>query len=84
MSPSPQRPPAQMHVDISLATTVACSCGGTIFQPAMELKSLSALISPTGQQLNFSKPVIICIQCRKPYEQETEETNEPKTSLSIA
>ena len=39
-----------MQVDIDKATDLVCQCGSKLFSPVMRLKTLSALVSPTGQE----------------------------------
>ena len=39
-----------MQVDISKATDMVCKCGSKLFRPVMRIKTLSALVSPTGQE----------------------------------
>jgi len=50
-------------VDLSNATPIKCTCGGDIFIPAFRVKKLSALLSPTGQEMVIPVQTLICIQC---------------------
>jgi len=50
-------------VDLSTATTISCTCGGEIFVPAFRIKRLSALLSPSGQEMIIPVQTLICIKC---------------------
>ena len=62
----PQTPPAgmQVQVDLSKATQRACACGGRYFTPVMTVYTISALLSPTGQELTAQVPVLLCMECK--------------------
>lgn len=54
----------QVPVDISLATDVICSsCGNPYFQPVLMCKKLSALVSPTGEEVLIPIETAICTKC---------------------
>jgi DNA-directed RNA polymerase subunit RPC12/RpoP len=58
--------PKEQTIDISTAETMTCPhCGNSIFLEAVVLKRLSALISPTGQEVVIPVPVFICSECKK-------------------
>jgi len=42
---------------------VVCECGCKIFVPAVALKKVSALVSPTGKEEIIDIPVYICSKC---------------------
>ena len=50
-------------VDLSTATAISCICGGEIFVPAFRIKRLSALLSPSGQEMIIPVQTLICIKC---------------------
>jgi hypothetical protein len=64
--PLPQ--PQQINVDIKDATPKLCSCGCKFFQPAIMCYTVSALLSPTGQELLAQQPVLVCMECKIPME----------------
>ena len=58
--------PIEVEVDLSNATQRVCECGCKYFQLAMMVYTVSALLSPTGQELTAQQPALICLECRKP------------------
>ena len=54
----------QVQVDLNNATKKECACGCKFFEPVCEVYSVSALVSPTGQDLTVQKPVFVCILCK--------------------
>ena len=56
----------QIQVDLRNATPVACHCGSTFFQQAVLVFKVSALVSPTGQELIANQPVLVCLNCKTP------------------
>lgn len=59
------RPGQQIQVDLKNATPKQCECGCKYFIPAVMLFTVSALVSPTGQELTAEQPVLICRSCGK-------------------
>ena len=59
---NPNQPPG-MKVDISKATDLVCECGSKLFRPVMAIKTLSALVSPTGQETMIPIQVFACAKC---------------------
>jgi hypothetical protein len=57
--------PQQIQVDLKDATPKLCSCGCAIFQLGIMCYTISAIISPTGQELLAQQPVIVCMECKK-------------------
>jgi hypothetical protein len=45
--------------------TFECDCGGKMFEEAVFFKIISAIISPTGKQINYPIGVIVCKKCGK-------------------
>jgi hypothetical protein len=62
--PNRQNPKQQVPIDISLATDVVCSsCGNHFFQPVLMCKKLSAIASPTGEEILIPIETAICTKC---------------------
>jgi hypothetical protein len=61
----PIQPGQQIHVDLKNATQRECECGCKLFVPAVTVYTVSALVSPTGQELLAQQPVLVCLECRK-------------------
>ena len=45
--------------------TLTCTCGGQLFQTAVVIKKISALVSPTGQEVDYPIEVLVCMNCNK-------------------
>jgi hypothetical protein len=45
--------------------TVTCTCGGQLFQTGVVIKKISALVSPTGQEVDYPIEVLVCMNCHK-------------------
>jgi hypothetical protein len=69
----------QQHMDQQMAlnellkdaTDTACSCGNIYFTPAINLKRVSALISPTKQEELAQMGVLLCSKCGTKFERPT-------------
>ena len=59
--------PAQFEVDIKNTTEVTCPCGCKYFMGAVMLRKVSAIVSPTGQEMLAQQPVVICVKCKEIY-----------------
>jgi hypothetical protein len=59
------KPGQQIQVDLKNAVPKVCECGGKYFQPVVMLYTVSALVSPTGQELTAQQPCLICLDCKK-------------------
>ena len=57
-------PRQQINVDLSKSPARACACGCKYFTQAVTVHTISALVSPTGQELTAQVPVLICLECR--------------------
>jgi hypothetical protein len=57
------QPGQQIQVDLKNATQKVCECGCKYFIPVVALYTVSALVSPTGQELTAQLPVLICQKC---------------------
>ena len=53
------------QVDVTNATPLACECGCRHFMPAVVVYTVSALMSPTGKELDAQRAVLLCVNCRK-------------------
>jgi len=64
--PQPKQPQMQqIQVDLKDAVPKVCECGSGYFIPAVKVYTLSALLSPTGQELTAQQPVLVCMECKK-------------------
>tara|TARA_B100000287_G_scaffold21792_1_gene21504 strand:- start:783 stop:1001 length:219 start_codon:yes stop_codon:yes gene_type:complete len=52
-----------MQIDLSKATDVVCECGSKLFREVVAMKTLSALVSPTGQETLVPMKLYACIKC---------------------
>ena len=59
------KPGEQINVDLKNATKIKCPCGCEYFTTAVTLYKVSALVSPTGQELIAQQPVLICNGCKE-------------------
>lgn len=59
------QPGQQIQVDLKNATQRACACGCKHFIPVVAVYTVSALVSPTGQELAAQVPVLICMECKE-------------------
>ena len=67
LPPLPQGQPRQIEVDLTHAKQIQCKCGGKVFLPGgVTLFSVSAIVSPTGQDLIANKPCAYCAKCFEP------------------
>jgi hypothetical protein len=58
----------QMSLNIKLEDLQAVSCKkcrGEIFQQAVFVRKISAIISPDGKEKSVSIPVLVCLNCRE-------------------
>jgi len=56
-------PGTPIQVDLKNAKIQICSCGGSTFSPAIQIYKVSAIISPTGQELIANQQVLVCTKC---------------------
>lgn len=63
----PLKPGEQIPIAIDLknATPRECECGCKYFIPVIAVYTVSALISPTGQELIAQQPLLVCLDCKK-------------------
>ena len=55
----------QMQLVIKNATDVGCEkCGNLYFMPVVMIKKVSALLSPTGQELRVPVQAFQCTSCK--------------------
>ena len=62
---NPNPPIQEGQIDMRNAVRKVCECGFELFEPVCELYSVSALLSPSGQELTVQKPVWVCIECKQ-------------------
>lgn len=54
----------QVRIKLSDLDDVVCeSCGNNTFIQCMQLKKVSALVSPTGEEGLYPVPVFSCVKC---------------------
>jgi hypothetical protein len=56
--------PQQVKVDLAKATQCTCACGCLYFIQAVTVHIVSALLSPTGQELPVQVPALVCMECK--------------------
>ena len=61
----PLQPGQQVQVDLKNAKVRLCECGCGFFVPAVQVYVISALMSPTGQELMAQQQVLICMECKE-------------------
>ena len=44
---------------------IVCECGSELWEQAMKLKKMSAIVSPDGQEKIAMVPVLVCKKCGK-------------------
>jgi len=59
------RPGEQIQVDLKNAVPRECGCGCKYFISVIQVSTISALVSPTGQELIAQRPVLVCLECKK-------------------
>jgi hypothetical protein len=59
------KPGQPIPIDINNATRRAGECGCKFFQPVVMLYTVSALVSPTGQELMVQQAALLCMDCKK-------------------
>lgn len=60
----PAQPQLQQFViDPSKATPVSCPCGNFRFRQLVRIYTVSPVMSPTGQELTATQPVLVCDIC---------------------
>ncbi len=55
----------QIQVDLKNAVPRQCECGCKYFIPVVAVFTVSALVSPIGQELTAQQPVLVCMECKK-------------------
>ena len=65
------KPGQQIQVDLKNAVPKVCECGCKYFIPVVAVYTVSALVSPTGQELTAQQPVLICMECKAMIKLET-------------
>jgi hypothetical protein len=60
------KPGEQIQVDLTNAVLRVCECGCSYFIPAVQVYTVSAIISPIGKELTAQQTVLICKECSKP------------------
>ena len=55
----------QFNIDPTTLPTIECECGNDIFDPAIRIRRVSAIISPEGKAGYVHEPVMVCRKCSK-------------------
>ena len=64
MNPTQQQMQQQIQASLKDATSVECEeCKNAYFKPAFLLRKISALVSPTGQEIIVPVQVLKCDSC---------------------
>jgi len=79
-----QQEQLNMNIDLDKATPIKCKnkivdlakglemeCGGEVFTQGVELKKLSALVSPNGQTSVIPVQCFFCVKCSTRYDLES-------------
>jgi hypothetical protein len=59
----PQQGPRVTPEMVKNARTLTCECGGVIFENGMVIKRVSAILSPTSQEMDIPIQVFLCKLC---------------------
>ncbi len=70
------RPGQQVQVDLKNATQKECECGCKYFNQEIAVFIVSALTSPTGQELTVQQSRLVCSECKKQLNPKSPEKNE--------
>ena len=62
----PGAKPMQINIDLKTTPRKVCECGCKYFIPVVSVYLVSALISPTGQEMMAQVPALVCMECKKP------------------
>lgn len=76
LAPRSMQPAQQIQIGPEVmkhAISKTCKCGCDYFIPAVRVSTISALISPIGQELTTQQPVLICLKCQEPLNLKTED-----------
>ena len=73
----------QMNIDPSKTTIIECKavgtdpmdgvmkpCGSTLWDQKIQLRKVSALLSPTGKEMFLQAPILVCAECNTELETE--------------
>lgn len=69
LAPRIMKPGQQIQIGpevLKHAIEKMCKCGCQFFIPAVKVATISALVSPIGQELTTQLPVLICLKCQEP------------------
>ena len=54
-----------VNIEIDQLENVKCDCGCETFIPAVKVKKISAIISPSGREEKAAVQTLVCIKCKK-------------------
>lgn len=55
----------QIHLKPEDVKEISCKCGSVLFQEAIRIGKISALISPTGKEEIIPMKTLICLSCKE-------------------
>jgi hypothetical protein len=59
----PQQGPRVTPEMVKNAKTLTCECGGIVFENGLVIKRVSAILSPTSQEMDIPIQVFLCKGC---------------------
>ena len=60
----PQLQKREVDIDMQNTNPIICEgCKGLAFQPAVMLRKVSAIMSPTGKETFLQIPCVVCAEC---------------------
>jgi len=65
-NPVPDLRQLNMNIKMEDLQSINCKrCRGELFQQAVAIRKLSALLSPDGKEKFISVPVLVCMNCKE-------------------
>lgn len=61
--PMEGHPQQQINIKPDDLTPIVCSCGNETFESGLKLGKISAIISPTGQNMIVPQEILMCKKC---------------------
>lgn len=73
-----------ININTNTIETVKClNCGHKFFTQLYIMKKVSALQSPTGQEMFIPFPVFACLECGNLFDKIVDETEEDENTLKL-
>ena len=68
----PTQPNPQVNIDPKDAVVQECRvCKNDLFEQKIEIRKVSALLSPTGKEMWLQNPVMVCSECGARWDHES-------------